>query len=341
MKGGWRSALGILLSVVLLAFTLRGVEFGEVWHTLRTSNLLLFLAATVAATMTVPLRARRWQTILEPVEANLPLGQLWRATAIGMMCNNVLPARAGEFARAYALSRENPRIRFPAAFASLAVDRLFDAVIVLTMMLAAMLAPDFPRDARFMGQTVANWAGGGIIAVIGLVVALYLIVLFPQRLITLFEAFSRRVAPKIEARGKEALLAFASGLSVLRHPARFIAVLWWTLLHWLLNAFAFWLGFQAVGIEASFAAACFLQGMIAIGVAVPSSPGFFGVFEFIAKAVLPVYGVDPTLAVSWAIGYHILTFIPITLIGAYYFVHLGLRLKELGKAEEGTAEPAT
>jgi len=191
-----------------------------------------------------------------------------------------------------------------------------------------------------MGQTVTSWAGGGIIAVAGLITALYLIVLFPDRLITLFEAFSRRVAPKIEARGKDALLAFASGLSVLRNPKRFASVLWWTLLHWLLNGLAFWLGFRAVGIEASFAAALFLQGMIAIAVAVPSSPGFFGVFEFVSKAVLPVYGVTPTLAVSWAIGFHILSFIPMTLIGAYYFIHLGLRLKEISKAEVAVPEPA-
>ena len=338
MKSGVRSALGILLSVGLLAWALRDVSFSEVWHILRSSDALLFAAASLAATLTVPLRARRWKTILEPVVPDLPLGQLWRATAIGLMGNNVLPARAGEFARAYALSRENPRVRFPAAFASLAVDRIFDAVIVLLLMLVAMLAPDFPRDARFMGQTVASWAGGGAIGVIGLLVVLYLIVLFPDRLITLFEAFSRRVAPRIEARGKDALHAFASGLSVLRNPARFASVLWWTLLHWLLNALAFWLGFKAVGLEASFAAALFLQGMTAIAVAVPSSPGFFGVFEFVAKAVLPVYGVDPTLAVSWAIGFHILSYIPITLIGAYYVVHLGLRLKELSKPEEIPAE---
>ena len=340
MKAGWRGALGILLSVALLAWTLRGVSFTEVWHILRQSDALWFFASAVAATLTVPLRARRWQTILEPVVPDLPVGQLWRATAIGVMCNNVLPARAGELARAYALSRENPRVRFPAAFASLAVDRVFDAVVVILLMLAAMLAPDFPRDARFMGQTVTSWAGGGIIAVLGLITALYLIVLFPDRLITLFESLSRRVAPSIEERGRDALHHFASGLSVLRNPTRFASVLWWTLLHWVLNGVAFWLGFRAVGMEASLAAAFFLQGMIAIAVAVPSSPGFFGVFEFVSKAVLPVYGVDPTLAVSWAIGYHILSFIPITLIGGYYFVHLGLRLKELSKPEALGTEPA-
>lgn len=334
MKVGARGALGILLSVALLAWTMRDVQFGEVWDILRRSNLSLMLGAALAATLTVPLRARRWRTILDPVEPNLPLGQLWRSTAIGVMLNNVLPARAGEPARAYALSRENPRVPFAAAFASLAVDRVFDALVLLLLMFGAMFAPDFPREATIAGQSVVSWAATGVIGMIGLIIVLYLIVLFPERLLLIFEAFSRRVAPKIETRGKQALIAFASGLGVLRNPKRFASVLWWTLLHWLLQAFAFWLGFRAVGIQASMAAALFLQGIMAIAVALPSSPGFFGVFEFTAKAVLAIYGVDPTRAVSWAIGYHLLSFVPITIIGGYYFVHLGLRLKELTRTEE-------
>lgn len=333
MKVGVRGALGILLSVALLAWTMRDVAFGEVWEILRRSDLMLFLTAATAATLTVPLRARRWRTILDPVEPNLPLGQLWRATAIGVALNNVLPARAGEPARAYALSRENPRVPFPAAFASLAVDRVFDALVLLLLMFGAMFAPDFPRGTQIAGQSVASWAATGVIGMAGLIIVLYLIVLFPERLLLLFQAFSRRVAPKIEARGKQALLAFASGLGVLRNPARFASVLWWTLLHWLLQAFAFWLGFRAVGIEASMAAALFLQGIMAIAVAIPSSPGFFGVFEFVAKSVLAVYHVDPARAVSWAIGYHLLSFVPITVIGGYYFVSLGLRLKELTRSD--------
>jgi uncharacterized protein (TIRG00374 family) len=123
-----------------------------------------------------------------------------------------------------------------------------------------------------------------------------------------------------------------SGLGVLRRPSLFGAVLWWTVLHWLLNAVAFWLGFMAVGVEAPFSAALFLQGLIAIGVAVPSAPGFFGVFEFLAKAGLRVYGVPDDQAVAWAIAFHFLSFIPITGIGAWYFARLGLHMREIGAA---------
>src|SRR5918999_105640 len=292
MKFGWRGALGILLSVLLLAFTLRGVDFGDVARALRASSLPLFLLATVVGTLIFPLRARRWKTILSPIDDQIPFGPLWRSTAIGMMVNNVVPARAGELARAFALTRERPSIPFSASFASLAVDRLFDAFVVLSLMLLAMLDPAFPRGERVAGQLVSHWVAWG---------------------------------------------AFASGLSVMRSPARFVAVLSWTAVHWVVNALAWWIGCKAVGIAVPFSAMFVLQGLIAIGVAVPSAPGFFGVFEALGREGLGLYGIDPTLAVSWAIGYHLLSFIPITLIGAYYFVRLGLHFRDLGAAAERAA----
>ncbi len=336
MKFGWRSALGILLSVLLLAFTLRGVNFGDVAQALRSSSLPLFLLATVVGTLIFPLRARRWKTILSPIDDQIPFGPLWRSTAIGMMVNNVVPARAGELARAFALTRERPSIPFSASFASLAVDRLFDAFVVLSLMLLAMLDPAFPRGERVAGQLVSHWVGWGAIAAGLFLVAVYLIVFFPTRIVTLYQAFARRVAPRFEQRGADVLLAFASGLSVLRSPVRFVAVLFWTVVHWMVNALAWWIACKAVGIAVPFSAMFVLQGLIAIGVAVPSAPGFFGVFEALGREGLGLYGIDPTLAVTWAIGYHLLSFIPITLIGAYYFVRLGLHFRDLGSATERT-----
>jgi glycosyltransferase 2 family protein len=69
--------------------------------------------------------------------------------------------------------------------------------------------------------------------------------------------------------------------------------------------------------------------MIAIGVAIPSSPGFFGPFEAFAKAGLQIYRVPAALAVTWAVGFHLLSFVPITALGAFYFSRLGLSLREM------------
>ena len=333
MRPGWRAALGVVLSAALIYWTLHGISPTEVARLLSRADPLLFAAATFCATAIFALRARRWQTILEPVAAKIPLGPLWRATAIGMMVNNVVPARAGEIARAYALTKETT-VPFPTAVASLAVDRLFDAIVLLLLAASALLDPALSGAQTLAGQSLSSFAAGaGTIGVI-LLLGLYALVFFPTQLLRLFELFARRVSPAVEERGRKVLETFMRGLSVLRSPGRFAAVFGWTLAHWLLNALGFWLAFKAVGISAPFSAALFLQAFIALGTAVPALPGFFGVFEYMSVQGLAVYGVNQQEAATWAIGYHLFSFIPITVIGAYYFARLGVRLRDLQSSPE-------
>jgi uncharacterized protein (TIRG00374 family) len=125
---------------------------------------------------------------------------------------------------------------------------------------------------------------------------------------------------------------FAEGLSVLKTPGHFLAVFWWTLLHWLVQPLAFWLGLRAVGIVVPWSATLFLQGLIVVGVSLPGAPGFFGQFEFMAKASLALYGVSQSDAATWALLFHVASLIPITLLGAFYFARMGLTMSAIGSA---------
>lgn len=333
MKSKWRAALGALLSAALIYWTLRGISPAEVGKALGNADPLLFAGAIFCATAIFALRAVRWRAILDPVAPGLKFGPLWRSTAIGMMVNNVVPARAGEIARAYALTHETS-VSFPAALASLAVDRLFDAVVLLLLAATALLDPALSSGATLAGRTLGSFAIGAGTVVAILLAVLYGLVFFPARLLALFELFARRVSPTVEERGRRILEMFVRGLSVLRSPTRFLTVFGWTIAHWLLNGVGFWLSFKAVGIAVPFSAALFLQAFIALGTAVPALPGFFGIFEYMSVQGLSVYGVSQQQAATWAIGYHLLSFIPITLIGAWYFTRLGVKLRELQPAAE-------
>ncbi len=330
----WKTALGFGLSALMLWLALRAVSLGSVVDVLRASNPWLFLLCAIVATLIFPLRARRWQTILEPVAGRIPFGPLWRSTAIGMMVNNVVPARAGEVARAYTLTKEVPRVTFTASLASLAVDRIFDAIVLLALMFGAMLSPAFPSGASLAGLTITQFAISGISAVIALLIVCYLAVLMPTRVIGIVRAIATRVLPRFADR----IVAFADqalgGLAVLKDARRFLEVLFWATAHWLVHALALWIGFKAVGMDAPFSVALFLQGVLGMWVAVPSSPGFVGVFEYAATVGLAVYGIPGDIAVSWAIGFHVLSFIPITLIGVLYLARLGINLRDIGNAAE-------
>ena len=332
MKRGVRNAVGILLTAACLYFAFRNVHWSDAVKSARSANYALLLLSAVVATLIFPLRARRWRTILDPIAPRLPFGPLWRSTAIGIMVNNVLPARAGEFARAYALTREVPAISFPLSLASLVVDRVFDAIVVFLLLVVAIASPSFPAGATIKGQSIANIAAAFALVPLVLLVVLYLLAAYPKTLIRVFELVARRVSPTLEARGSEMLHRFAEGLSVLRAPAHFIAVFWWALLLWLVQPLAFWIGLRAFGIDVPWSATLLLQALTVIGVALPSTPGYFGLFEAGAIIALKLYGVDETPAATWALVYHVVSLIPITLIGAYYFARAGISVSDINSS---------
>lgn len=335
-KFGWKGALGIVLSVVCLYFAFRNFNFAQALEAAKHANYGLLALSVVAATTMFPLRARRWRTILDPVAPPVPFGPLWRAVAIGVMMTNILPARAGELARPYSLSREVPDIKFPMAIASVAVDRVFDAIVVMLLLALSTLEPGFPHSLTLGGKVFAitQLVRGFIVLPVVLVVALYALVFFPAQLIRLFELFAGRISKTLEQKGGDMLRRFAEGLSVLRNPVHFFAVFGWTLLHWLVQPLAFWLGFKAFGIDVPLLVTLFVQGVIVIVVALPSTPGFIGLFEAAGVASLGAYGVDQTLAGTWASVFHLLSYIPITLFGSYYFARAGLTIGEIGSVKK-------
>ena len=341
MRLGARGAIGIAVSAFLLWYAFRDIEIAKVVAALRGSDLFLWALCTIASQLIFPLRARRWRTLLDPVAPRLPFGPLWRATAIGMMGNNVLPARAGELARVFVLVRERPEVKWSTALASLAIDRAFDALMVLLLLVVAMHAPSFPRDFVIAGTPVHSTAFVMLGVVIAIFVVYFAFARWPHKAETLVGRVTGVLFPRHKDRIGALVHSLAAGLGVVRDVRRFLEAFAWALAHWLMNALAFWLGFRALGIDAPFTAACFVQGVIALGVAVPSSPGFVGVFETMAKLSLPVYGVSEAQAVAWAIGFHVLSYIPITLIGAWYFLRMGVHFGDVAAAKAEEARRVT
>ncbi len=329
MKFGWRTVLGIAISIAFLYFAFKDLDLATAMKTAREANYWLLILSAATATCMFPLRARRWRTILDPVAPKLPFGPLWRATAIGVMVTNVIPLRAGELARPFALTRQLPSVSFSTSLASVAVDRVFDGIVVMVLLAIGVAIAHFPTNTTIRGYSLTHAAGFVVGGALALLVAFYILVFFPKTLIRAFELVARRVSPAIERRGAEMLARFAEGLSVLRTPGHFIAVFGWTLAHWLVQPLAFWLAFLAVGVHVPIAATLIVQGIIVILVALPSAPGFFGPFEYGAAVGLSLYGVGQSEAATWALLFHIASFIPITLIGAYYAVQLGFSVGDM------------
>ncbi len=272
------------------------------------------LAAVAVATLCFPLRAVRWRWLLHD-DAGRPVGwgPAWHAVALGFAANNLLPLRAGELVRAWAASRLGG-VRLTASLSSLVVERVLDGLTLVALLALALLLPGLPPGVSMWGMPVARIATIAAIVFGGAFVGALLLVLFPvpaERLV------ARLAPPGLASRVIGLLEGLRHGLSALASPARLAGAVAWSLALWLVNAASFALAFRAFDLPVPPSGALLLQGVLAFGIAIPTAPGYVGVFELVIRAVLQLYGVAPDRGVSYAIAYHVTTFVPVILLGIW------------------------
>lgn len=327
-------ALGVAITLALLAWVLRDVSFAEIWHAARAADPAWMAAAIALATSTFVLRLFRWRLLLR-AEGDRPVAPaaMWHAIAIGFMANNVLPFRAGELLRALAVNRLAP-VPLASAFSSLVLERLFDALAIIGLLFVGLVGAGLPATAEVAGirmTTLATRTGILVgVAFAGCLVAL-LLPGFTARVI-------RAITPsRLSDRVLALLDGIRGGLNALASPARVGGVAAWSLVIWLVNGLSFYAGFRAFDIGVGVGGALLQQSILVLGIAVPSTPGFFGPFEAAIKAVLSLFGVESSRAVSYALTYHVTTFLPITLFGLWSLARSPVSLRAMRE----TARPAT
>lgn len=335
----WKAVLGIALSVGLLWWAFKDENFSEIVHELKLADPFWFTLAVAAATLVFIPRAWRWRTLLEPAYPGISFRSRFAATTIGFMGNNLLPARIGEFARVYALSRME-RVPIVSGLGSLVIERLFDAVFVVGLLFVALSLPGVPDLREMQGTNLTSIANTLAILIAIAFILGTLLVLFPKKSVGFFERNIARFLPKTIRRPiVDALEAFLSGLAILRSPKLLIITTLQSAALWLFNAVGFWLAFKAFDIDINFAGALLVQSVIALAVSVPSGPGFFGLFEAGALLVLhQLYLIPKEKVLGFALGFHLGGFIPVTLIGLFYAWRLGISLKQVGESEETVEE---
>jgi uncharacterized protein (TIRG00374 family) len=334
-----KAVFGVAVTVFLLWWVLHDVDFADVLANISTGNFYLLFAAVFVATFGFFIRALRWKVLLAPVLPNSRLRSRFAGVSIGFMTNNVLPARIGEFARAFAFSRLEP-ITATAAFGTLVVERFMDGVILILFLVIPVLTPGFPEmDALAQGSGLAMFrlAIGLVLGVLAVLVAMAAL---PRQFLSVAERLSVVLPGPWGARMVAALRGLLASIAIMRDPRLLAAGFAWSLFFWTWHGLSFWLGMLAFGIDTGFVSAIFTEAVVGFGVAVPSAPGFIGTFHASAEfALTAVYGVPEAQSLAFAFAYHFGGWVPITVIGLWYAWSLGLSLGDIEHAEDTVEGP--
>ncbi len=319
---------GLVVSLGFTAWFVTGADWNEVGRALRGVSVPLVLASAAVLFTEFVIRAARWKLLLRRLAPDARFPRLFVATTLGMGLNVVLPFRAGDLARPWLGSRETGLGVAPLVTIAV-MERVFDIlglVSVLVLMLA--LLPDNPTA---QGELVANLerygALFGVAGVVGL--ATFFALASQERAArALFARIAGLGPPPLRDRALSLFDGFAEGLACVRDRPAVLGAAGLSFVHWLNGSLSIYVLFHAFGLDLPFAAACFTTVAIALTVALPQAPGFFGVFHVAIAKTLVLWGQPAGPAEAFAIVFWAVSFVPITLAGLLLAWREGFRIDE-------------
>jgi uncharacterized protein (TIRG00374 family) len=298
--------LGIAISIVCLALALKDVRFDDVAVALGGANYLWILVTALLTVLGMWARVLRWQLLFYPLQ-DLPFAKLFTVMNIGYLLSNILPARLGDLARAYLLG-DLTGVSKARTLSTIIVERVADVLVIL-LFLAALL-PFIPVPEWVTQSSVLLAAG-----FTGLAAMLVLMARHRQGAMSLLKRLAAYV-PWLNREGLWHLMeSLLDGLEILRFWQPALKLLVGSILIWLLSVGQFYAAMLAFDLKLPVSAAVFVLCVTALGMTVPSSPGYIGVWEYVIILGLSLFLVEKGLALSYALVLHATVYLTTTVMG--------------------------
>ena len=90
----------------------------------------------------------------------------------------------------------------------------------------------------------------------------------------------------------------------------------------------------ALGVSVPFACVPFVCALLNMGITLPSSPGYVGLYQFLLVYLLSIFGVPKYEGFTVSVLYHASWYIPYTVVGFIFLIHEHLRIKDIQKLDE-------
>jgi uncharacterized protein (TIRG00374 family) len=301
----WLWAFGIILSVAALAFAVRGVRWDDVWAAIRGARISFVVLGLVTVLLTTVAKSVRWRWLLYPEHDRMHLRDLLAALLVGQMLNTLVPARAGDLARAYHLG-ERAQVSKATVLGSVVAEKAMD--MVMLALCAAITVPWLYLVPWVEGSTLAL-ATTAALALLAVVAMAW----FGERLLERLYPLLQRlpIGERLSRLGRSGM----SGLQVFRNARASLAAWLWSGLAYVLAASTNYVLFAAMDIHVPTSVGLLLMVVIYLGAAPPSLPGKVGIFHGITVLTLTAFGVSPSMALAYGALLHLTIYIPPTLLG--------------------------
>lgn len=321
--------IGALISIFFIYLTVPSLHLPAVARAMREADYRWIAPGVAVYFVGLWVRTWRWQTMLRHIKF-VSLPRLFPLVCIGYFGNNVYPFRAGELIRSYVLRRQED-IAISSSLATIILERVFDGLVMLLFVFLALPFAPLPTAYRnlVVVLTVLMFTATGIFMWMAVQ---------PHRVELVYTWTAGRVLPLRVRHVTDGLYArFMEGLGCLRSSREVLMIFFTSVIIWLLETVKYWFVMHAFEFQVSFLVLMLMNGLVNLATTLPSAPGYLGTFDTPGIETLAAFGVNRDLAASYTFTLHAALWLPVTLVGAYFFMRARLSWRDFKDAEKQAA----
>jgi len=306
-----RITLGVLVSILTIYLALRDVDLAQVEQALLAADARWVGLALLGVAVNVLAKAYRWRLMMP----GYSFGRLLLALLAGAMLNYYVPARLGDFSRAYAAGSPGAGRAF--ALGTVLLEKVFDLVAYALLFIILVLLIPLPEWASQPGLVF-------VLAALAGVGAAGLVAYRRGYLLAQSERWLSRLPQSWQVFTHSRLKAGLDSLDTLQGTRALLGLSFWSAVIWLAALATNQFMLQALDLDLPWTASLLVLVVLQVGITIPSVPGRIGVFEYLCILALGIFGVDHAPALTYGILLHGVVLIPTTLAGLLAIWLLGI-----------------
>lgn len=337
MKINKRTIFVSLITLIFVFLAFKDMQFGEFAKVVHKINYKIIWLIVPVLILSMYARGVRLHYLLSE-KSGMNINTLTGVCFAGGALNICLPARAGDFFRAYYLGEKNNSDKVK-IFGSIVLERIFDGLCVLGLLFVGIMC--FSKNP--LAMKLCTYAAVLFLGALSVVFILYKFNktdAFCGFLISLAKKFPQKISEiliKVISFFNKILNSFIDGFEVINSPKMFFMVGFWSIVIWSIECLEFFVTVKSLGLNVGFSVTLFISSFIALSSAIPSASIFVGLYQYAVIQALALYGISKEPALVFGIVHPFIQSLTLTLIGFGVLFKNGINVRQISeKVKEET-----
>lgn len=320
MKIGRKRIILLAITCIFLYLVFVNIDVKELIKQIQFFDKKYIILLCISIILSLACRGICFQQLISKT-VKAPLTDLIPLCITGAALNIVLPARAGDFFRAYYTGQKYKADKVK-IFGSVMLERIFDGLVILSMLFLGIIL----YHKSDLAQKLCY--GGSFVFISGLILAFLAfrfnktneICTFAENKIKHFPEGLKNIGNTIIKFINKICNSFLNGFEVFRYPEKLFLVVVSSMGIWFFECLNYYIMILGFGLDISKSVVLFIISFIALACMIPSTSIFIGPYQFAVIAAFSIYDVNKETALALSFIEQTIVAITTSLIAAVFLI---------------------